>query len=825
MKDSKRGIGRVALYLTVIGAMAVSLLPAGARSVSAQGDCRNFSETGFDVCGRFLEVWSSLGDDTVNTYINGLPLTEMRPEISLTDGNTYDTQWFERARFEMHPENEAPYDVLFGLLGVTKAEGRGSVDPATGEVRNPSDAAFVGIDQPDDVDGTTKVYFPETRHTVSGTFLTYWNTYGGLPQFGFPLSEPFEEVSEDDGNTYTVQYFERNRFEAHPENAGTLYEVQLGRLGDEQDGTTPIAASELPIAPPEGVTSSKDTAVVAFSQEPANLTFVENLYVISMARDLTEDGLIGSDDNANLYPEMAWYVPTLENGGSYYVGVDDDRHLVTKYKIRRGLMWNDGVEFNSNDVIFSFEYSLRPDTNVPSRVTLQKIANADNPDPYTAIFNWMSINQARDFIASIPDPENYTHISDFVDNNKAVVDPGYMLVGNASTGLIPRHILNDVPGTAEAVTQIPYAREGHVGTGPYMVETWVSGSEITFTRNPNYTLTAPPILDRIVIRFIPQTDTILAGLQTGEIDLGTSDAFAGPSEALNNLPANIIVEAKPAAVWEHLDFQLDPGEPLFQDRTVRHAIISAIDRQQIVDVAYLGQTDVLHGVAPPLNWYSLQNPEFRETYGIEEELPIYPYDPELAKSLLDQAGWTDADGDGPGFRTNAAGETFSFELATTAGNANRELSTQIVQQNLAAVGVEAVLAYYPGSEYFGEGGIIDRNVCKICLFAWVGDPIFSDFNLWLSSQIPSPANPSGQNNIGYSNPEFDALANAFAGEIDRTITAPIAAQAQIILMEDIVTIPLYARANIEVHTDRLQNLKTTPSSTPPFWNITQWYFN
>src|SRR6266852_5640991 len=74
-------------------------------------------------------------------------------------------------------------------------------------------------------------WFAPTGHTLQGAFLTYWNRYGGLAQFGYPLTEEFVEPVGSDNKPYTVQYFERNRFEHHPENAGTPYEVQLGALG------------------------------------------------------------------------------------------------------------------------------------------------------------------------------------------------------------------------------------------------------------------------------------------------------------------------------------------------------------------------------------------------------------------------------------------------------------------------------------------------------------------------------------------------------------------------------------------------------------------
>jgi hypothetical protein len=75
------------------------------------------------------------------------------------------------------------------------------------------------------------VFFPPVQHSLRGPFLRYWQAHGGLPVFGYPLDEEFQETSATDGKTYTVQYFQRNRFEYHPEFAGTANEVLLGLLG------------------------------------------------------------------------------------------------------------------------------------------------------------------------------------------------------------------------------------------------------------------------------------------------------------------------------------------------------------------------------------------------------------------------------------------------------------------------------------------------------------------------------------------------------------------------------------------------------------------
>jgi hypothetical protein len=183
-----------------------------------------FKETNLAVAGRFWQVWQSGRSFADSLYINGLPITALRDEVSTTDGKTYKTQWFERARFEQHTENSAPNDVLLGLLGVAAAQGRQSEVP------------FKAISNP----GGGLQWFSQTGHTLGDSseggkaIAAAWTRLGGLSQFGYPLSQPFTEVSKDDGKTYLVQYFERQRFEYHPENKGTSFEVLLGRLGAEQ---------------------------------------------------------------------------------------------------------------------------------------------------------------------------------------------------------------------------------------------------------------------------------------------------------------------------------------------------------------------------------------------------------------------------------------------------------------------------------------------------------------------------------------------------------------------------------------------------------------
>ncbi|HVF99105.1 MAG TPA: hypothetical protein VND68_04650, partial [Chloroflexia bacterium] len=193
--------------------LLVALLPAPqpATGNAVQPGCSLFKETGKAICGRFLEYWSSHG----GLAQQGFPISDTLQEVSETDGQTYTVQYFERAVFEFHPESIPPYDILLSHLGL-RAYTQRYLDGAPRQ-------------QPSD--DPVRVSFPETRKHLGGRFLAYWQANGGLPQFGYPISEEFPELSPLDGKTYTVQYFERAVFEFHPENSGTSHEVLLSQLG------------------------------------------------------------------------------------------------------------------------------------------------------------------------------------------------------------------------------------------------------------------------------------------------------------------------------------------------------------------------------------------------------------------------------------------------------------------------------------------------------------------------------------------------------------------------------------------------------------------
>jgi spore germination protein len=196
---------------TVIGSLQTPATRIPPTTPSA--DRIYFPETGHSLAYGFLDYWRRNGG--LERF--GYPRTEEFTEYDPMVGQSYTVQYFERARFEYHPEfRGTEFEVLLGHIGRWALARRG-IDPwATAAPPKPGYR-----------------YFSESGHNLGGVFLTYWENNGGLFSFGYPISEEVMEVNPEDGQTYLVQYFERARFEYHPEYAGTKYEVLLGLLGNE----------------------------------------------------------------------------------------------------------------------------------------------------------------------------------------------------------------------------------------------------------------------------------------------------------------------------------------------------------------------------------------------------------------------------------------------------------------------------------------------------------------------------------------------------------------------------------------------------------------
>lgn len=222
---------KMILGLALLTLVSGSLLTSRANAQTQQ--C--FPETNQCISGRFLQYWQQNG----GLPVFGYPITAARSETNTDDAKPYLTQWFERNRFELHPENQAPYDVLLGRLGAAAVA---NADPP--EFRQRESGPKAGC-----------LWFEQTGFNVCGGFASYWQSHGlsdpalnaygrSLALFGLPVSR--QVAAGPTGETAFVQYFERARFEWHPNNP-VPYKVLLGLLGNEQLALNPTLPDGSPL--------------------------------------------------------------------------------------------------------------------------------------------------------------------------------------------------------------------------------------------------------------------------------------------------------------------------------------------------------------------------------------------------------------------------------------------------------------------------------------------------------------------------------------------------------------------------------------------------
>ncbi len=234
-------LNRLKAGLTLL--MLLGLVVGSGQQAVAQTGSVTFKETGQTVRGKFLAYWQQHG----GLAQQGYPISGELAEKSDLNGQTYTVQYFERASFELHPENKAPFDLLLSQLGTFRYRDRYGAAGAAGQRLNPTNARL----------------FAETGKQIGGRFRSYWEQHGGLAQQGFPISNEFEEVSPLDGKTYSVQYFERATFELHKENKAP-YDVLLSQLGRfRYDAKYKSGPTGSPTGGPTGGPSSSPTSTPA----------------------------------------------------------------------------------------------------------------------------------------------------------------------------------------------------------------------------------------------------------------------------------------------------------------------------------------------------------------------------------------------------------------------------------------------------------------------------------------------------------------------------------------------------------------------------------
>jgi len=470
------------------------------------------------------------------------------------------------------------------------------------------------------------------------------------------------------------------------------------------------------------------------------------------AVSLVYEGLVGGD------PRSGQISPT---GLADYWEISPDNRTYT-FHLNKDAKWHDGVDVTAEDVQFSAD----------------ALANPDTGSVYTGTFvdtveSWRAI-----------DDETFEMVAK---------EPFFTFLFDIQTlFIIPKHIWENVPyadwRNDPGATGTDPSRV--IGSGPWKFQEWRQGESVTLTRNDDY-YGKVPYLDKYVLRIWPDQTAVVNALLNGEVD--AAELEASDVAAVEGTPG-IAVAHYPTRGFTFYEFNLDPEVTTkWQDQRVRQALFYALARESIVNDILLGYGEVAQGTQPVVSY----------AYAPDRITTKYIYDPEKAKSLLTEAGWTDTDGDGI---VDKDGNSLSFELLYRSGSPTEDQLVAYLQDAWRAIGVDAS----PRSLEFPA--LIEATTTNptfdIAIYGFLWDASFLQDAMFGCDQYQV-----GFNDMKYCNPELDAINDDARRTFDQDARRELLIQASNIVNDEQPVGIMYFLQDHDAYSDRLQNY------SPSTWGV------
>ncbi len=446
--------------------------------------------------------------------------------------------------------------------------------------------------------------------------------------------------------------------------------------------------------------------------------------------EMTMAYLVRYDHDNRPVPELVTVVPTQSNGG-----ISKDGKTIT-WHLRRGVKWSDGVPFNADDVVFSTKAVQNPANNVVGRDGWNLIEKMDEPDKFTVVYH--------------------------LTKPYSSYEPTFFGTGGANPCVLPKHILGNLPN----INQAPYNSKP-IGIGPFRVVRWKRGDSIDMEANPYY-WRGKPKLQRVTYKLIPDRNTLLTQLQTGDVDLWplVPSGYVDRTKQITSFQTDVI----PSYYFAHVDFNLK--NPILRDVRVRQALRYALDRKTIIEKTAHGYGILQESMISPTNPF------------YDKDLPIIPFDLNKAKELLDQAGWKP----GPDGIRIKNGQKLSLTFSSYTGAPDTDQRIELMRSTWKDIGVQINLRKYAVNLFFANpDGIIYGGKFDVTIFSWGGDPNGDLSNLYSCKQIP----PNGQDFMHYCNARADEAMEKAKLTYDEKVRAQYVDTVQEQVVKDVPTVVLY----------------------------------
>jgi len=529
---------------------------------------------------------------------------------------------------------------------------------------------------------------------------------------------------------------------------------------------------------PAGTMTEGGTLVYATNEQPETLhPWVSALVTTFHLTAGIVESLLKFDSNQQLIPSLATELPEISADALTYT-----------FPLRQGVTFHNGDPFGPQDVIDSWKAIMNPD--------------------------YGAINQESGW-SQIADIQPGADGASVVITLSEVLAPFASFMGSHDNPICPAA---EIAKGGEAMKS-EYGR-APIGTGAMTFVEWKAAESITLARNDAY-WGGRPHLDGVVYRIVPDDNTMMVQLQTGEAQLA-GVAASRLDEALGY--ENVQVLEYPTMAWSHFDLK---HVDFLRMTKVRQALDFATPKQQIIDQLLKGRALPSIGDQAPGTW--AHNPNLQPR----------PFDQEQAKALLCEAGLTETDGgwEGP---TPAVDTTdpngpatgpvkpFEMEIWTIGGESQQQQIGEVVAAAWNQIGIKTEAKSEDVSTIFGPEGYVFTDKMNAGLYSWFnGNDPADSFYYWHSDSIPSSPTGSGGNAIAFFFPlnfqdEIDALTEAGSQETDQETRKQIYWQVQELLLEEVPVIFISWATAYDALASNVGGY--WPSAfNRSLWNVHEWY--
>jgi len=440
-----------------------------------------------------------------------------------------------------------------------------------------------------------------------------------------------------------------------------------------------------------------DWLITRMSAETENLNpYTSSDAYASRINEFIFESLLERDNRTlDMIPELA---ETWE--------ISEDK-LTYTFTLYEGTRFSDGQPLTTEDVKFSFDTIMNPKVDAPHLRNYYKDVTA------------CEIVDARTvrFLCSKP---YFRHI---------------VMLG--SLEILPKHVY----GAGDFNTH-PNNRNP-IGSGPYILEKWDPGQQIVLAENPGYWGKRPYISKRI-FKIILSDGPALQALTAGQLDsMGlTSEQWVRQTNS-ERFTGQFNKFSFYQPYYNYIGW--NSRRPQFSDKMVRRALTMLLNREDIRDKIFHGLAIIVTGTS------------FVDTPEYKKEIKPWPYDPEQAKKLLTEAGWTDSDSDGV---RDKDGTAFRFELIIKNDSPEMEQIGTIFQNELKRAGIGMSLRPLEWATFLQQ---IDARKYDACILGWSMPPDIDPYQVWHSTM----AEGTGSNFVGFSNAEADQIMETARQTFDR----------------------------------------------------------